>query len=198
VPLSLNDGFEDTPAGAAPAQAAVSGEQQGASIAVSTSQAAGGKQSLQITDSARLEPSWQPHFYYEPHYTSGTVRQAFDVWIGPEADFFTEWRDTAEYPRNVGPSIRFDRQGRVTVAGRVLATVPTEKWAHVEVVAAIGKDTPRRFTLTLAPAGEPPQVFADLPIAGDQFHELHWLGFSSTAAADAVFYLDNLVINRTP
>jgi hypothetical protein len=31
---------------------------------------------------------------------------------------------------------------------------------------------------------------------GRDFHELHWLGFSSTAAAGTVFYLDNLRLKR--
>jgi hypothetical protein len=35
-------------------------------------------------------------------------------------------------------------------------------------------------------------------MSGEQFSELHWLGFSSTAMADTVFYLDNLRIRRIP
>jgi hypothetical protein len=31
---------------------------------------------------------------------------------------------------------------------------------------------------------------------GPQFNELQWLGFSSTAAADTAFYLDNLRLQR--
>lgn len=196
APLNLNDGFEAIPVGTHPAQAIVSGEEEGAAIAVSSQRAAAGKQSLEITDSQRLKPSWQPHFYYEPHITEGTVRQAFDVWIGPGAEFFTEWRDTADYPGNIGPSIRFDGRGRVVVGGKVLTTVPLEQWVAVEIVAAVGRNAPRSFTLAITPSGGPPQVFADLPISGERFHELHWLGFSSTAAADTVFYLDNLSIGK--
>lgn len=191
-PLTLDDDFEKMPVGSHPAQATVSGEEHGASIVVSSERAAKGKRSLKITDAKNLKPSWQPHFYYEPHFKSGTVRQSFDVWMATNAQFFTEWRDTAAYPQNIGPSIRFDGDGQVTVGGKVLARLPAQSWIHVEVEAALAKNAPRTFKLTLKPAAGAAQVWSDLPIPGRDFHELHWLGFSSTAAADTAFFVDNL------
>ncbi len=193
-PLTLDDGFEDTPVGAHPARAHVSGEEQGASIRVTDERAAAGRHSLKVTDSATLQPAWQPHFYYEPHLTTGTVRQRFDVWLGANAQFFTEWRDAGDYPRNVGPSVRFDANGDVSAGGRVLARMPAGAWFRVEIEAAVGKDAPRTFTLRLTAPGGAPQTFSDLPVAGRDFHEVHWLGFSSTAATNAVFYLDNVAV----
>ncbi len=195
-PLEVDDGFERTPAGSHPADAQVSGEEMGASIAVSRERSATGKHSLKITDSTALKPSWQPHFFYQPHITRGIVRQSFDVWCDRKADFFTEWRDTSTYPRNVGPSVRFDRGGKVGVGGRTIATIPSRRWVHVEIEARLGKGAPRTFKLTLTPAGEPSGVFDGLPMAGAEFTELHWLGFSSTAAEDTAFFLDNLKIER--
>ena len=197
-PLELDDGFEDTPVGSHPAHATVSGEEQGASILVSDERAAAGKRSLKITDSKTLQPAWQPHFYYEPHITEGVVRQSFDVWLKPDAEFFTEWRDTADYPRNVGPSVHFAGSGSMIAGGKTLAKIPSRQWVHVEIEARMGKGAPRVFTLTLAAPGQPPQVFDKLAFSGSEFHELHWLGFSSTALADTVFYLDNLKIKRRP
>ena len=193
-PLELDDDFEKTPVGSHPAHAVVSGEEQGASIVVSAERAAGGKHSLKITDSQTLKPSWQPHFYYEPHQKTGPVRQSFDVWMATNAQFFTEWRDTAAYPHNTGPSVRFDGDGRVTVAGKILAQVPAQTWVHVEIEAMLGKGAARTYQLVLRPAGAKAQTFPGLPISGNEFHELHWLGFSSTAAVDTTFYLDNLKI----
>ncbi len=195
-PLTVNDDFEKTPVGAHPANARVSGEEQGASIRVSDERAASGRHSLKITDSKTLQPWWQPHFYYEPHFTSGVVRQSFDVWFAKDAQFFVEWRDTADYPRNVGPSVRFDGSGKVSVGAKPVAEVPPEAWVHVEIEASLGKAAPRTFKLTLTPAGRPSQVATNLPISGADFHELHWLGFSSTATADTVFYLDNMSIRQ--
>lgn len=195
-PLPVNDGFEQTAAGSHPTDAQVSGEESGASIVVSQERAAVGKRSLKITDSKALQPAWQPHFYYQPHMTRGMVRQSFDVWLQPDAEFFTEWRDTAEYPRNVGPSVRFDGSGNVSVGGRTLATIPSGRWVHVQIDARLGRQAAGTFTLRLTPAGEPPKAFEKLAMAGSEFAELHWLGFSSTAAGDTAFFLDNLRIER--
>ncbi|NQU21030.1 MAG: right-handed parallel beta-helix repeat-containing protein [Candidatus Nealsonbacteria bacterium] len=195
-PLEVDDDFEKTPAGSHPAGATVSGEEQGASIAVSEDRAASGKRSLKVTDSKTLQPTWQPHFFYEPHIREGTVRQSFDVWLGAGVQFFTEWRDTTAHPRNVGPSVRFDGSGTISVAGKTIAKIPIERWVHVDVEAQLGKDAPHTFTLTLTPPGETPKVIENLAFGGSEFAELHWLGFSSTAATDVAFFLDNLKIQR--
>jgi hypothetical protein len=195
-PLPVNDDFENTAVGAAPEKALLSGEENGASVRISGERASGGQHSLKVRDSKNLKPSWQPHFYYEPHFVTGTFRQSFDVWLGTNAQFFTEWRDTAEYPQNVGPSVRFDGNGEVSVSGRVLARMPVEEWVRVEIEAVIGKSAARVFKLTLTPKSAAPRTFPDLPISGKDFHEVHWLGFSSTAAADTAFYLDNVRISR--
>jgi hypothetical protein len=188
----VNDDFEKTAVGRHPAHAQISGERQGASIRVSDERALGGRHSLKVTDSKDLTPTWEPHFYYEPHFTNGVVRQSFDVWMARHAQFFTEWRDAGAYPRNVGPSVRFDGSGAVSVAGRKLAEFPAQTWLHVEIQAALGDNQPKTFTLVLRPAEGEQQTFTDLPISGPEFRELHWLGFSSTVAADTAFYLDNL------
>jgi hypothetical protein len=195
APLEVSDDFERTPAGAQPANAQVSGQERGASIAVSDDRAASGRRSLKVKDSRTLEPSWQPHFYYEPHIAKGAVRQSFDVWLDPQAEFFTEWRDTAAYPANVGPSVGF-AGGKVSVGGKTLATLPTGQWIHVQIDGHVGKGAPRTFKLTLTVPGQSPQVFDNLAVGGSQFAALEWLGFSSTAAADTVFYLDNVKITR--
>lgn len=191
-PLTLVDDFEKTPVGAPPARARVSGATDGASIRISDQRAASGKQSLKVTDANDARPVWEPHFYYEPRLREGVIRHSFDVWFDRNAQFFTEWRDDADYPQNVGPSVGFDGSGRISVAGKVLAQTPAETWLHVEIEATLGKDAPRTFRLTLQAAGGERQSFLDLPISGSDFRELHWLGFSSTAAADTAFYLDNV------
>jgi hypothetical protein len=92
--------------------------------------------------------------------------------------------------------VRFDGNGNVSAGGKLLAKVPNRHWVHVEIQAPLGKNAARAFQLTLAPEGETQQVFSGLPMSGSQFSELQWLGFSSTAEADTVFYLDNLRIQR--
>ncbi|HOD80841.1 MAG: hypothetical protein BWX88_01311 [Planctomycetes bacterium ADurb.Bin126] len=196
---SVADDFESTPVGAGPRLAVVSGQQQGASIAVSTERAAGGKQSLKVQDSAALEPAWQPHVYYEPHMRKGTVRQAFDVYLAPGCQVQVEWRDTTAYPQCIGPSIRLaagakaDQPGSVSAAGKKLADLPAGRWTRIEIETVLGS---RTYSLAVTPADGQRQSFADLPCAGGEFRELHWAGFISIHAADAAFYLDNMEIRK--
>ena len=129
--------------------------------------------------------------------TEGVVRQSFDVWMDPDAQFFTEWRDAGELSAEHRPqrAIRRQRQGDRGWP-KCSRRCPLETWFHVEIEAALGKAAPRTFQVKLTPAGGATQTFADLPISGTEFRELHWLGFSSTAAADTVFYLDNVTFPR--
>ena len=105
------------------------------------------------------------------------------------------------------PAIRLRLLASATVAafvlagpagGKTLAKVSTGRWVHVEIEARLGKGAPRVFRLTLTPPGGPARVFDNLPMSGDRFSELHWLGFSSTAAADTAIFIDNLKIVRVP
>ena len=195
-PKQISDDFEKTEVGALPEGAVVSGEGMGALIRVTDERAASGKHSLKITDSKTIYPSWQPHFYYEPHLIEGTVRQSFDLWLGRDAVLFAEWRDESGYAQYYGPSVTIDASGKVSAAGKVLTTVPTSAWVHVEIEAPLGRASTKKFTLTLVPPNGPRQVFTNLPTTGQDFSELHWIGFVSPTAADAVYYLDNVCIQR--
>jgi hypothetical protein len=194
----VRDSFEDVQVGCAPRDAHVSGQRHGASIVVSGERAAEGHQSLKVTDVAELRPSWEPHFFYEPHLLSGVVRQTFDVWLEPEARFFTEWRDSMPYPDNIGPSVQFDGAGAICVGSKTLTALPVSQWVRVVIEAQVGRNAPRTFRLMLTPRNGAAQIFPDLPFAGGKFRELHWLGFSSTAEANAAFFLDNLQIEVVP
>jgi len=195
-PTPIAEDFESTPVGDTVANATVSGEEKGASIRVTDEQAAAGKHSLKVVDVTGLTYSWEPHFLYRPHFTKGTMRQSFDLWLGKNALLYTEWRDeTTEYPRCVGPSVFFDAaSGNVTSNGKVVGQVPVGKWIHVEIEGTVGKGAPRVFKLTIAVPGQAPQVVRDLPYMGPDFVELQWLGFVSNATVDSYFYLDNILL----
>jgi hypothetical protein len=195
-PVEVNDDFEGTAVGSPPANAQVSGEQQGAAIRITNERSAGGKHSLKITDSKSLKPSWQPHFYYELHIVSETLRQSFDLWLDPGGQCLTEWRDASAYPQNIGPSVLFDGNGNVLVGGKVLAQMPVSQWFHVEIETGLGRAAPRFFRLTMSAKDGKAQTFRDLPLPGKDFHEVHWLGFSATATADTAIYIDNLKIQK--
>ena len=84
----------------------------------------------------------------------------------------------------------------MSVAGKHVAKISPGEWVHIELEARLGKGSPRTFKLTVAPRSGPAQVLDDLPIPGSHFHELQWLGFSSTAAEDSTFFLDNIQLKR--
>jgi hypothetical protein len=166
---------------------------------VTDEQAAEGRHSLRFADAPGLEQTWQPHMFYLPHFVKGAVRASFDLFMEPGALMFTEWRDNGSYPENIGPSVTFDARGpggpaRVEVAGKALTTIPVGEWVHVETECALGDDPGRTFTLSIGVQGKDPERFADLSLKGNEFHELHWLGFVSIAEDKAVFYLDNVKI----
>ena len=145
-----------------------------------------------------LLPAWQPHFYYEPHITEGVVRQSFDAWLKPGVEFFTSGETRPIIRGTSGPasaspaaeaSSSAARRSPRSRAGSGSTSTSRDAWA-----------TTRRGSLPWLPGlGRPPQVFDKLAFfPGNEFRELHWLGFSSTALADTVFYLDNMKISRRP
>ena len=190
----VDDDFEDAIVGTSPRWAVVSGEEKGASIRVSDERAAAGRHSLKLTDLPGLSQIWQPHMYYRPYVLKGTVRQSFDVWLAPDALVFTEWRDSGPYPANIGPSVSFAGDGRVSAGGDHLMDIPLEEWVHVDIECELGRDAPGTYTVTITLQGKAPEAFADIPFTGTEFRELHWLGFVSNADTEAVCYLDNISI----
>jgi len=196
VVKDIIENFEKTAVGAVPDGMVVSGIEEGASIDVTDERAFSGKHSLKIVDSKTLKPSWQPHFYYQPGFTSGMVEQSFYVWIEPHTEFFTEWRDEKPYPSSVGPSVQFDGEGNVKHKGKILAKIPTNQWVLIKIKSKIGKNNPKAFSLFVLPQNGTSKTFDNLSFAGEQFEELHWVGFSSTAVQETKFYIDDLTIKR--
>ena len=155
-----------------------------------------GSQSIKVTDTKAVQPSWQPHFYYEPHLTEGVVRQSFDLRLAPGAVVVLAWRDDAGWTQHAGPSVTFNAEGQVLVNGKELLKVATDGWIHVELEAAMGKNAPKTFKVTITPSKGTPQIFADLAMPSPEFSKLDWAGFISVAAADTAFFVDNLQIKK--
>jgi len=196
TPKEVDDDFEKTPLNGHPQGAVVSGEVSGASVHVTSEQAAGGKQSVKVTDTKAVQPSWQPHFYYEPHLAGGVVRQSFDLRLMPGAVVALAWRDDAGWTQYAGPNVTFNAEGQVVVNGKELLKAKTDGWIHVEIEAALVKNAPKTFKLTITPPNGAPQVFADLAMPSPAFSKLDWAGFISVAAADTAFFVDNLQIKK--
>ena len=89
------------------------------------------------------------------------------------------------------------KDGRLTGVKGLDVPVPVKRWLRLEVVAVLGPDAPRTWTLRLTPKGEPTQEIKGLPFRSPQFDHLGWLGFISNANEATEFYLDELDIRST-
>ena len=201
APQPVVDGFEGTITGVSPQDAVVSGEDSGASIRVSTERAATGRHSLKVVDSPGAQPEWQPHFFYQPRFREGMIRQSFDILLEPGALLYTEWRDRTQYPDCIGPSLTLDAQSgptaRVLVSGQQVASFPVAEWLHVDIDCKLGQGADGEYAVSLTSAAGARQRFDGIRYTGAAFKELHWLGFVSTAVQEAVFFVDNVKITVT-
>ena len=151
--------------------------------------AAAGSRSLKFTDAPGQEQPFNPHAFHQPNYSQGTVIGCFDLWMGPGASFYHEWRKNAQPRYIVGPSITIDPQGKLRTGNRDLAAIPREQWVTIEIRCALGSGT---WSLSLtAPRAAEPVVFDELPCDA-AFDAPNWYGFCSMANEDTVFYLDNV------
>lgn len=197
-PREFTEDFEETTAGERPRWAQVSGEQGTASIRVVADQAHAGKQCLRIVDAAEAQPAWQPHLYYQPDFTQGTIRQSFALRLGKDARLRVEWRDATAYPACIGPSLLFLGNGNVEAGGKFLANVPLDTWLQITVTAKLGEGSSGTFDLTIQVPGHREYQFPGLTWSGDDFHALHWLGFISEATTATTSFLDDLSLQRLP
>jgi parallel beta-helix repeat protein len=158
-------------------------------------QAARGKQSLLFRDAPGLPASYYPMLVFTPNHRAGTSTVQFDLYLEPKACFVHEWR-TGGNPYATGPVLSI-KDGRVTGVKGLDLAIPLQQWVHFELVAEIGADTPKGWTLRVTPRGGATQVIPGLPFRSPKFDQLSWLGFISNANEATDFYLDELDIRTT-
>ncbi len=196
-PLGLNEDFENRRVGSNPRLASVHVEGKGDSIAVTDEAASTGKQSLRIVEVPGLAEGYNPHFFYEPGYSEGVARCAFDLRAGAKVILCHEWRDKSA-PYRVGPSITI-RDGKLYTLGatRTLMDIPVDEWVHIRISAALG-DRARFWDLDVSVPGQSPKHFTGLPNGTAGWKRLDWFGFSSgKVPGRTVYYLDNLQLQNT-
>ena len=119
----------------------------------------------------------------------------FDLLVEPRVNINYQWRDWRESPYHVGPSLNII-QNKLILAGQTVAELPADTWVRFKVAADLGKNSSGNWDLTVTPTGQPPQRFASLNNGSPSFEQLTWLGFTSNANLESVFYLDNLSIEN--
>ncbi|HSV99332.1 MAG TPA: right-handed parallel beta-helix repeat-containing protein [Sedimentisphaerales bacterium] len=193
--MAIKDGFEKPAVGTKPSGAEVNVENKGDSIEVTDETAAGGKQSLKITDAPGLRNAFNPHLVYSPNHSSGATRCSFDLRIGPGVSINHEWRDWRPSPYAVGPSLWINGNN-LQVAGKTLMTLPNDRWIHFEITADLGENNSHTWDLSVTLPSEAPREFKGLKAGSNAFERLTWLGFVSNATDKTVFYLDNLEVTN--
>ena len=207
----LDDNFDNLPLKAAFPNVATHVEKKGDGLAVTDEAAFSGRQSLKVQDVPGLTHAYNPHFTFGCAFSNAVVENRFAVRMGPGAEFFTEWRDYPAAGGNayrVGPCLMF-RNGTVTARTRVtradgtvgggevkVADLPVDAWAQVTVTAALDGGDTGRWSVTVARAGQPPVTVSDLRMASEDFEDMEWLGFCSTATRSAAYYLDDFVFGE--
>ncbi len=196
-PVDLEDDYESTAVGQAPANAEVHVENRGDAIVVTDERAAGGNRSVKIVDAPGLQQTYNPHLVYRVRHPSGRTTASFDLWIAADSDVTIEWRDYGKSPYRTGPRLSI-RHGRLSATGDASAVLPTQTWVHFEITAPLGASAPNRWDLTVAAGDRRIGAWKDLPHGSDEFDRLEWLGFVSNATAGTAFYLDNLSLRNRP
>ena len=193
------DGFEDTTSGATPDGPVRFGVNSRATILVTDETAASGSHSLKINDTEGPQEPWQPEMCYAPRFKDGTAAVNFDLRMTEGAVFQHDWR-TDWAGRRVGPRIKFDEQGKLLVGNdeESLMEVPRGEWVHVEIQCVLGKDAPipATFDLAVSVPGQETKRFEGLPCVYRMFRVIERCWFMSPAQTGAVYYLDNIRIER--
>jgi hypothetical protein len=78
------------------------------------------------------------------------------------------------------------------VGGKTLLRLPAGEWVHVTVAYTLGRERTGTYTLSVTLPGQAPRTFDGLACAKPELRRLRWLGWSSTATDERVFYIDNV------
>jgi len=194
-PVTVRDDFEKTQAGSRPKVAQVYTEGKGDTVEVSGEKAATGRQSLKVADATGLKFSYNPHFAYAPNHASGVTTCSFALMVEPRVKLNYEWRDWRCSPYQVGPSLVVDGC-RLIVRGETLLELPADRWVRFEISADLGADNSGKWDLTVASEGGAAKRFEGIENGGGKFEQLTWVGFTSNATGESVFYVDDLSIEN--
>jgi hypothetical protein len=85
--------------------------------------------------------------------------------------------------------------GELTAGGKHVIDFPPNEWVHFDITFGLGKQNTGKWDLTVTVRGQDPVTLKDLP-ADPKLKRLEWLGFVSAAEDKAVFYLDNVKLER--
>jgi Right handed beta helix region len=191
--ISIDDDFEDTPVGSAPANATVMKEGLGDEVLVSDEKAYSGRHSLKMHDVQSEKFPYDPHFFYQLNHHSGTTFVEFRLYADSGYCFSTEWRDS-DLPYHIGPSLTVSA-GQLRVGGKPIASIPDGQWISFKIDAQEGPTAERVWHLGISvPNGV--SGHWTFPDPSDQWRRLEWLGFTSACRSAASMFIDDVKIQN--
>jgi hypothetical protein len=197
--LLVIDDFDTTPVGGKPTYAAlIEAEDEGAYIEVSDDRAVSGDHSLKFVDSAEAPIYYHPHMYYRPRLVDDMrVRLTFELYREPGAMLWHEWRNTPSYAKT-GPVIYITAEGALEFKDHEPSgvTLPAGQWLHFEITDGIGSWADTTWTLKITNEAGELLFEADDLVADPGFDQIQWLGFVANGKQPAVFYMDNIKMQR--
>ncbi len=193
-PQLLDDGFETTPVGSRPQTMNVYEVGDKGTVRVVSETAASGQRSLKFVDSPGVKPAYEPHISFYPYLRSGMARITFALRPEKGAIIGIECRDRS-HPYRVGPSLQVGPQGELKARDQRLMDLPLGEWTRFQLDFALGKKASGEYDLVVTPAGQAPARFEKLP-CDPKFTALERFGFASLGTDHAVFYLDDMKLER--
>ncbi len=186
---AVDDDFEDTEVGEAPADVTIWGDTDSAWIRVTDAEAYSGDRSLELQDQPGLAAAYAPHFWYTPSLC-GELSGRFAVKVGADAMFYHEWRDWPSGSSYLaGPSVTVDADGVLYASWVPVGAVPLGEWLLFEIAYTVG-DT--RWSFTVTEEDGTTQTFSDL--SASALTSANWIGFVANADAEAQIWLDDLSV----
>ncbi len=192
--LAIMEDFESVQVGTIPTNAKADVEKTGDSVEVTDFCAAGGKNSLKITDALGLQFTENPKLYYQTYFTEGLSTVSFDLMFELNAEIEHLWRDAIKY--QTGPKLKI-KNNSLIVNGRNLLPLPTQQWIHFEITATQGKHANGKWTMEVTLPNGGKHLFETLKTKASAWNRTTQIEFSSIAARPAEFYLDNIKITNS-
>ncbi|QDV88786.1 right-handed parallel beta-helix repeat-containing protein [Planctomycetes bacterium TBK1r] len=143
---------------------------------------------LKVQDAVDMRAAFNPHFYWDPHYTQGKSRLSFRIRLEPSVTVSCEWRSKTQ-TYQTGPSLQLSETA-VHSRGQKLFDMEAGTWLHVTMEATHGIRNARWQATFVLPDGRRHRV-TDLGCDPD-WTETRWVGFIASARSDGAFYLDDV------
>jgi hypothetical protein len=164
-------------------------QNKGDRLVVCDEQAASGRRSVKFLDAPGLERVWYPHLVLKPKCDSGRVTSSFAMLFEKGALMDYEWRDD-DKPYKVGPSFSV-RGGKLQIRNGPNMEIPAGVWVGLLVSSGCGPQSDGKWRLEVSLPGQPVRKFESLPCQ-EGWTKLDWIGWTSAADEQTVFYLDDL------